>query len=293
MVFLSKTYGKPWGIAQATYTTFALVHLTSIPMKTLLITLSVLLISLAGSAQNLEQTFAKLMDEYKKSPSDFAKNYYSDDYRFVGPPSGKFTDKNTMVRSLAPLNVTELTYSDVKFFESGSLGVVSGYITIKYAVNTYKDAFTYTFQKRDGKWLNVSAQHTEVAYNRPNEVANTIETFKTYFETSRLAFLANPVKFFDEECTPDFQYVTSKGSIVSLPIIRNSFLPKKVLQRDITQLVCKLYGTTMMVTAQMTHKYQNTQDNVLTDYGTETVTYMYVKTANGWKLASAHHSKGE
>lgn len=261
-------------------------------MKSLLITLLATLVNMTAFTQSLELSFSKLMEEYKKSPGEFSKNYYSDDFRFLGTPNGKFMNKKAMITLLSPLKVSELSFSDLKFFESGTLGVATGYITIKYNTNTYKDAFTYVFEKRRGQWINVSAQHSEVAYDKPNEAAPTIEAFKTYFDATKLSFIENPVKFFDEECLPDFQYITSKGVVVALKPLRDSFVSKKVLQREITEAVFRPYGTTtMMVTAKMTHRYINTKDNQLTDYGTEIISYMYVKNTKGWKLASSHHSK--
>ena len=259
-------------------------------MKPLLITAALLLINVTVFAQSLEQSFAQLMDEYKKSPNQYSQNYYSDDYRFLGHPSGKIVGKKDL--GLANLKVTELNYSDLKFYESGNLGVVNGIITIKYGVNTYKDAFTYTFQKQKDKWKNVAGHHTQVGYDRPNKNADNLAKFKTYFEESRLRFIENPVKALDEECTADFQYITSKGGVTGLKPLREIFAPKKVLQREMTDLVFRPYGDeVMVVTGKMTHKYQNIDTKGLTDYGTETITYTYAKDKSGWKLASAHHSK--
>lgn len=261
-------------------------------MKPLLITAALLLINVTVFAQSLEQSFAKLMDEYKKSPKEYVQNYYSDDYRFLVTASGKIVDKKAMSLTLANLKVTELNYSDLKFYESGNLGVVNGIITIKYGVNTYKDAFTYTFQKQKDQWKNVAGHHTQVEYDQPNKSVNNIAKFKTYFEESRLRFIENPVKALDDECTADFQYITSKGGITGLKPLREIFVPKKVLQREMTDLVFRAYGDeVMVVTGKMTHKYQNIDTNALTDYGTETITYTYAKDKSGWKLASAHHSK--
>lgn len=261
-------------------------------MKPLLITAALLLINLAVFAQSLEQSFVQLMNEYRKSPKEYAQNYYSDDYRFLGYRGGKIVGKKEMNLALVSLKVAELNYSDLKFYESGNLGVVNGIITIKYGVNTYKDAFTYTFQKQKDQWKNVAGHHTQVEYDQPNKNADNLTKFKTYFEESRLRFIENPVKFFDNECTADSQYITSKGGITGLKPLRDSFVPKKVLQREMTDLVFRPYGDeVMVVTGKMTHKYQNIDTKALTDYGTETITYTYAKDKSGGKLASAHHSK--
>lgn len=259
-------------------------------MKPLLITVSLLLINVTVFAQSLEQSFVQLMDEYRKSPKEYAQNYYSDDYRFLGHSSGKIVGKKEL--GLANLKVTELNYSDLKFYESGNLGVVNGIIIIKYGVNTYKDAFTYTFQKQKDQWKNIAGHHTQVEYDQPNKSTDNLAKFKTYFEESRLRFIENPVKFLDGECTADFQYITAKGGITGLKPLREIFIPKKVLQREMTDLVFRAYGDEIMVvTGKMTHKYQNIDTKAQIDYGTETITYTYAKDKSGWKLASAHHSK--
>jgi hypothetical protein len=114
--------------------------------------------------------------------------------------------------------------------------------------------------------------------------------FQKEFEASRQLFINNPYKYLQTECTPDFQYITSNGVIVSLVQLTKSFENKKVLRRDFTDLTFRALGKVMIVTGGLAHKYLVQTDNSIIDYGKEAITYTYISHEGQWKLASAHHS---
>jgi ketosteroid isomerase-like protein len=116
--------------------------------------------------------------------------------------------------------------------------------------------------------------------------------FQKEFEASRQRFIDNPYKWFQTDCTPDFQYITSNGVIVSLEQLTKQFVAKKVLRRDFTDLTFRSLGNVMIVTGSLAHKYLQQTDSSIIDYGKEAVTHTYMSDNGRWKLASAHHSVG-
>lgn len=162
----------------------------------ILLMIAFLCIQLTAFSQSLEQTFSQLLEEYKKSPKEYAQRSYSEDYRFLGWASGKIMGKSEMLAFLGTLKVAELSCSDLKFVESGNVGVVSGYLTAKYAANTYKDAFTYVYQKQKGKWVNISGQHTKVSYDEPSKIAAEEMAIKKVISQSTDSLYAGKLSFY-------------------------------------------------------------------------------------------------
>ena len=144
-------------------------------MKTQLVTLALLLCSTGAFAQTLEQSFRNLIAEFKQNPYAYVQANYANDFRFIGGQNGEFRTKDRM---LGPTTkVEDIQTTDLKFYESGDLAVVSGINTTRFAssnggqANTYKDAFTYTFRKLNGQWKHVAMQHTKIDYDTPGQVA--------------------------------------------------------------------------------------------------------------------------
>ena len=145
-------------------------------MKTNLLTLALLLMSAATFAQSLEQSFRKLLDDFKANPYAYVQANYADDFRFIAGNNGEFRTKDRMIGPNT--KVEDIQATDLKFFESGDLAIVSGINTTRYAGSnggqprTYKDAFTYTFRKLGGngsaaRWKHVAMQHTKIDYDTP------------------------------------------------------------------------------------------------------------------------------
>ncbi|ADB38996.1 nuclear transport factor 2 family protein [Spirosoma linguale] len=132
-----------------------------------LLLIGLLLSSTASLAQTLEQSFAPLMAEYKQSPYAFMQAHMAADVRFVAGHNGELMDIRKLVTP--DQKVEDAQWSDLKFFESGDMGVVTGvritrYANPKGAAPTYKDAFTYTYKKQNNDWKIVAMQHTKMEY---------------------------------------------------------------------------------------------------------------------------------
>jgi len=137
-------------------------------MKTNLITLALLLISAGGFAQTAftQATLDGILDEYKTNSQAFFTNRLSDDFRYTTPTGAYQTRKDIIGGDPQKILKTEIV--EPVIFQSGDLAVVSGiHKTERTAEDgnptTGQTACTYTFQRRQGKWLFVGSQHTDIA----------------------------------------------------------------------------------------------------------------------------------
>ena len=114
-------------------------------MKTNLVTLALLLMSAGAMAQTLEQTFRTLITDFKANPYVYVQANYANDFRFIAGHNGEFRTKDRMIGPTTKIEDVQAT--DLKFYESGDLAVVSGINTITAVAldgskaSTYKDAF--------------------------------------------------------------------------------------------------------------------------------------------------------
>lgn len=167
-------------------------------MKTQLVTLALLLFSTGAFAQTLEQSFRNLIAEFKQNPYAYVKGNYTNDFRFIAGHNGEFRTKDRMVGP--DTKVEDIQATDLKFYESGDLAVVSGINTTRFAspkggqASTYKDAFTYTFRKLNGQWKHVAMQHTKIDYDTPGQVAADEAAIKAVLEGHSQAVLNRDVE---------------------------------------------------------------------------------------------------
>ena len=160
-------------------------------MKKYIIFLALLTSAFVSLAQSTfkEATFKEMSDEYKRDSKAFFINRLSEDFRYSNP-QGKFLRKSDVAKGgtqqmvstndaqkiVATLQGIErmlenMLANDVLepvIFKSCDLAVVSGMQKATWVGNdgnetTGEVAFTYSFQKRKGKWMFLAAQQTSVA----------------------------------------------------------------------------------------------------------------------------------
>jgi hypothetical protein len=134
-------------------------------MKTQCFLLALLLSSTATFAQTLEQSFRPMMAEYKQNPYAYAQAHFAPDIRFIAGHNGEFMDIRKLITPA--MKIEDDQFTDLEFFESGDLAVVSGIHTTRYAnpkgaAPIFKDAFTY--KKQNNEWKVIAMQHTKMDY---------------------------------------------------------------------------------------------------------------------------------
>jgi hypothetical protein len=137
-------------------------------MKKFLIFFALLTFGIVGLAQSTftQATLQEMLDEHKKDNKAFFIDRLSEDFRYSNP-KGKFLQK----KDVLPKETAKIITSDVReplIFQSGDLAIVSGiHKTTKVETGgnevTTEVACTYTFQRRNGKWMFVASQQTNLS----------------------------------------------------------------------------------------------------------------------------------
>ena len=136
-------------------------------MKTNLFTLALLLISAGSFAQTAftQATLNEILTEYQTNSKAFFTNRLSADFRYI-TPKGAYQNRNDIVVQDVQ-KILKVEIADAVIFQSGDLAVVSG---IHKTERSGPDgnpvmgqvACTYTFQRRQDKWMFVASQQTSM-----------------------------------------------------------------------------------------------------------------------------------
>jgi hypothetical protein len=136
-------------------------------VKTNLLTLALLLMSAGAFAQTAfsQATLDDILTEYKANSQAFFTNRLSDDFRHTNT-KGAYQSRQDIIRS-GPQKILKTEIVQPVIFQTGDLAVVSGIHKTERAGqdgNPYMGqvACTYTFQRREGKWLFVASQQTDL-----------------------------------------------------------------------------------------------------------------------------------
>ena len=135
-------------------------------MKTTFLFLA-LLISAGSFAQTAftQATLNEISAEYQTNSKAFFTNRLSPDFRFT-TAKGTYQTRNDIVAGPAQ-KILKTEILEPVIFQSGDLAVVSGiHKTERPGPNgnpfVGRVACTYTFQRRDNKWLFVASQQTAI-----------------------------------------------------------------------------------------------------------------------------------
>lgn len=136
-------------------------------MKTTLLFLALMLISGGSFAQTAftQATLNEISAEYQTNSKAFFTNRLSDDFRYTNPKGTYQTRKDIVAGPAQKILKTEIL--EPVIFQSGDLAVVSGiHRTERLGPNgnpvVGQVACTYTFQRREGKWMSVASQQTAI-----------------------------------------------------------------------------------------------------------------------------------
>lgn len=136
-------------------------------MKKLIITFALLIFGLAGFSQKIftQATIDELVNEYKKDSKAFFNNRLSEDFRYINR-KGDFQYQKAFLGGTTQ-NIVSTELLQPVIFQSGDLAVTSG---IHKTVRIDKDgkqvtentAATYTWQRRNDKWMFVASQQSTI-----------------------------------------------------------------------------------------------------------------------------------
>ena len=208
-------------------------------MKKATITLLFLAISLIAFAQSAftEKVFNDQMVRYGKDPMQFLKTEADPSFMLVGT-SGYVFDYKGITALIESMTTETSVFSDVKVRQFGTTGIATGLWEHSHkskkdgSVTAYKELFTYVFSDQKGKWMLVSAQHSEATKVSADEVAikNVIQTeTKNFHENTDRNGLLSYWKI-DENTrmvysTPSQEAIFLKGSDLKTAV-ENGTVPK-------------------------------------------------------------------
>ena len=113
-----------------------------------------------------EAMLKQILDDYKKDPKVFFNSYLSADWRYTNAKGVYQYQKEFLGGTAQNIVTTEML--EPVIFQSGDLAVVSGKHITAHGVekdrspHIDKVAATYTFQRRNGKWLFVASQQNPI-----------------------------------------------------------------------------------------------------------------------------------
>ncbi len=147
-------------------------------MKTKLFTLALLLMFSAGCfAQKpfTQATLNEIGDEYKANSKAFFTKWLSDDFRYANR-KGAFQTRSDVVAGDAQ-KILKTEFIDPVILQSGDLAVVSGIHRTERVESDGKPYIgqvtcTYTFQRRQGKWMFVASQQTAIPQNQSGSASD-------------------------------------------------------------------------------------------------------------------------
>lgn len=146
-------------------------------MKKLLLTLVLFSFGTIGFAQ--PKFTAATLDEYNKTlktnPVETIKQSVHKDFQFING-KGEVNNYNDLLNFFTYFTEIERTMTDLKINQFGNSAIAMGTLTHAWHpkdnaknVLRYTGKFTYTYVYENGKWMQTSAQHTDIAANKEQE----------------------------------------------------------------------------------------------------------------------------
>ena len=254
-------------------------------MKKILITLAFLSLSLVGFAQKdfTQATLHEILDEYKKDSHAFMNNHLSEDWRYINSKGAYQYQKEFLGGTAQSIVSTDILQPVI--FQSGDLAITSG---VHHTVLLDKEgkqytrdvAATYTWQRRNGKWMFVASQQTPVAPSTFDEVT---------FNGMIARWGNDPSGFVQNECDKKFIFTDGNGKSYNydqaVETYKTAFskIDKKVEYVKVWQS-----GNTGLATGKTIETFQFKDGKAFTYTGL--FTYTFSQSNGKWVLASAQHT---
>ena len=254
-------------------------------MKKYIITLAFLTFGFVGFAQktfNLDLQ-NEILDEYKKDSKAFFINRLSNDFRYTNQ-QGNYLGKEAILKG-DKQNIVSTELLQPVFFQSGDLAISSG---IHQTMRIEKDgskktgqvAATYTWQRRNDKWMFVGSQQNNIAPNTFDEAT---------FNEMTTHWIKDPVSFFKNECDATFMFTNGNGesfnqeqAIATYTNVITS-ATKKIENLKVWQS-----GNTGIATGKTMESYKFKNGGTSNYIGI--FTYTFSQSNGKWVLASAQHT---
>lgn len=177
-------------------------------MKNLITILLIIPVLVFGQSKFTEATFADFNKKFKANPIETLKNNASEKLIYV-LGNGRSSGYQELIAFYGANTENERTFPELTIYQVGNTAVATGVVDHSYfpinnpsKLSHWVGKFTYTYGFEKGKWLLVSAQHTDFQEPFTKETLNEIlEEYKT-----------DSKAFFNKYLSSDFRYTNQQGS---------------------------------------------------------------------------------
>lgn len=254
-------------------------------MKIICITLAFLTFGFIGFAQKTftQATLNELVAEYKKDSHAFMNNRLSENFRYINPMGAYQPQKDFLGGTAQKIVNSEILQPVI--FQSGDLAITSG---VHHSVLLDKDgkeytrdvAATYTWQRRNDKWMFVASQQTPVAPSPFDEAT---------FNGMIARWGNDPAVFVQNECDKNFIFTDGNGKSYNYDQAVETYtnvitkIDKKVENLKVWQS-----GNTGIATGKTIEDYKFKKGSTFAYTGM--FTYTFSQQNGKWVLASAQHT---
>lgn len=188
-------------------------------MRKTLFTLAFSVFCLVSYAQSAftEVTFMAMMNRLQ-TDATFFKNEADPSFTITFGSGGTSSQESMLKFAEKNIGLYKRNETNLKVSQVGGTGVVTGVVEERFMVkenptvvrSTAKYLFTYTFSQVNGKWLWVSAQHTEVP-DKTNSATFSETVWKAILEE----FKNDSKAFFASRISEDFRYPLPNGTYLN------------------------------------------------------------------------------
>lgn len=230
-----------------------------------------------------QATFHELLDEYKKDSHAFMNNRLSEDWRYINPRGAYQLQKDFLGGTAQNIVSTEMLQPVI--FQSGDLAITSGVhrtvLLDKEGKQYTRDvAATYTWQRRNDKWMFVASQQTPVAPSPFDEAT---------FNGMVTRWGNDPAGFVQNECDKKFIFTDGNGKSYNydqaIDTYKNAIIK---IDKKVENLKVWQSGNTGIATGKTIEGYKFKDGSTFTYAGM--FTYTFSQSNGKWVLASAQHT---
>ena len=136
-----------------------------------------------------EAIFNGMLTRWVKEPVSFYKNECDSQFMFTNGNGESYSQEKAIATYTNIIASATKKVENLKVWQVGNTGIATGKTTESYVYKNggtaaYAGIFTYTFSQQNGKWMMVSAQHTDYKTPKANDemtIRQTCENETKYF----------------------------------------------------------------------------------------------------------------
>ncbi|OYU66996.1 MAG: hypothetical protein CFE22_06835 [Cytophagaceae bacterium BCCC1] len=252
-------------------------------MKNLITILLIIPVLVFGQSKFTDATFADFNKKFKANPIETLKNNASEKLIYV-LGNGRSNGYQELLAFYGAFSEKERTFPELTVYQVGNTAVATGVVDHSYFpknnpsnLSHWVGKFTYTYGFEKGKWLLVSAQHTDFQEPFTKETLNEI---LAEYKTDSKAF-------FNKYLASDFRYTNNKGSYQ----YQKEFLggtAQSIVATEMLQPV--IFKSGDLATVSGVHKTIRTNKDGSQQTSHDAATYTFQRRAGKWMFVASQQT---